>query len=66
MGIVAHNCVITCGSQEQLTRSVKQARTTMTEDDTLQGVSFLFQKGNGENQRNGFLHIRMDGMRHSN
>ena len=53
-------------TQEQLTRSVKQARTTKTEVETPKDVSFLFQKGHCEHKRNGFLQVRMAGMRQSN
>ena len=53
-------------TQEQLARSSKQARTTKTGVETLQDVSFLFQKGHCEHQRNGFLQVRMAGMRRSN
>ena len=53
-------------THEQLTRSVKQARTTKTRVETLQDVSFLFHKGDCEHQRNGFLQMRMAGMRQSN
>ena len=53
-------------TQEQLTRSVKQARTTKTEVAKLQDVSFLFQKGHCEHQLHGFLQVRMAGMRRSN
>ena len=53
-------------TQEQLARSSKQARTTKTGVETLPDVSFLFQKGHCEHQRNGFLQVRMAGMRRSN
>ena len=54
------------GTHEQLTRCAKQTRNIKTEVETLQDVSFLFQKGHCEHQRNGFLPVRMAGMRHSN
>ena len=50
-------------THEQLTRSTKQARTAKKGVETLQDVSFLFQKGHCEHQRNGFLQVRMAGMR---
>ena len=53
-------------THEQLTRSVKQARTTKTEVETLPDVSFLFRKGHCVHQRNGFLQVRMAGVRESN
>ena len=53
-------------THEQLTRSVKQTRTTKAEFETLQDVSFQFQKGHCDHQRNGFLQVRMVGMRQSN
>ena len=53
-------------TQEQLERSLKQARTAKNGVDTLQDVSYLFQKGHCEHQRNGILQVRMAGMRKSN
>ena len=53
-------------TQEQLARSSKQARTAKKGVETLQGVSYLFQKGHCEHQRNGCLQVRMAGMRKSN
>ena len=53
-------------SQEPLERSLKQARTAKKGVETLQDVSYLFQKGHCEHQRNGFLQVRMAGMRTSN
>ena len=49
----------------QLTRSAKQVRTTKTEIEALQDVSFLLQKDHCEHQRHGFLQVRMAGMRKS-
>ena len=45
---------------------MKQARTTKTEVETPQDVSFLFHRGHCEHHRDGFLEVRMGGMRHSN
>ena len=42
-------------TQEQLVRSAKQARKTKIGVETLQDVSFLFQKRHCEHQRDGFL-----------
>ena len=53
-------------TQEQLERSSKQARTAKKGLETLQDVSYLFQKGHCELQRNGFLQVRMAGMRKGN
>ena len=52
-------------TQEQLERSSKQARTVMKGVETLQDVSYLFQKGHCEQQRNGFPQVKMAGMRKS-
>ena len=49
--------------QEQLVRSSKQARTAKKGAATCQDVSYLFQKEHCEHQRNGFLQVRMAGMR---
>ena len=53
-------------TQEQLERSLKQARTAKNGVDTLQDVSYLFQKGHCDRQRHGFLQVRMAGMRKNN
>ena len=54
-------------TQEQFTSSVKQARSTKRGVETLQDVSFsVSKKGICEYQRNGFLQVRMDGVRQSN
>ena len=53
-------------TQEQPERSLKQVRTAKKGVETLQDVSYLFQKGHCEHQRNGFLQLRMAGMRKSN
>ena len=53
-------------TREQLVHSAKQSRTTKTGVETLQDVSYLYQKGHCEHQRNGFLRVRMVGMRQSN
>ena len=53
-------------THEHLTGSVKQARTTKTEVETLQDVSFLNQKRHCEHQRKGFLQVRMAGVRQIN
>ena len=53
-------------TQEQLVRSAEQARTTKTGVETPQDVSYLCQKGHCEHLRNGFLQVRMAGMRQSN
>ena len=53
-------------THEQLPRSVKQTRATKAEVETLQDVSFQFQKGHCDHQRNGFLRVMMAGMRQSN
>ena len=53
-----------CGeTQEPLKRSPKQARTAKKGDEALQDVSFLFQKGHCEHQRNGVIPERMAGLR---
>ena len=52
-------------TQEQLERSSKRTRTAKKEVETLQDVSYLFQKGHCEHQRNGFQ-VRMADMRRSN
>ena len=52
--------------QEQPERSSKLARTAKKGVEALQDVSYLFQKGHCEQQRNGFLQVRMAGMRRSN
>ena len=52
-------------TQEQFERSSKRARTVKKGVETLQDVSYLFQKGHCEHQRNGFLQARMAGMRKS-
>ena len=52
-------------TQEQLERSSKRTRTAKKEVETLQDVSYLFQKGHCERQRNGFQ-VRMADMRRSN
>ena len=53
-------------TQGHLVRSVTQARTTKTGVERFQDVSFPFQKGLCEHQRNGFLLVRMVGMRQNN
>ena len=50
-------------AQEQLERSSKQARLAKKGVETLQDVSYLFQKGHCEPQGNGVLQVRMAGMR---
>ena len=52
-------------TQEQLVRSPNQARTAKKGVETLQDVSYLFQKGHSERQRHGFIQVRMAGMRKS-
>ena len=49
-------------TQEQHERSTKQARTVKKGVETLQDVSYVFQKGHCEDQRNGFLQMRIIGM----
>ena len=44
----------------------KRARTTKKGVETLQDVSFLFQKGHCQHQRNGFLHVELAGVHQSN
>ena len=51
--------------QEQLERS-SQARTARKGVETLQDVSYLFQKRRCEHQRNGFLQVKMAGIHKSN
>ena len=53
-------------TQGQSERTSKQARTAKKGVETLQDVSYVFQKGHCENQRNGFLQVWMAGMRKSN
>ena len=49
-------------TQEQLVRSSKQASTVKKGVETLQDVSYLFLKGQCEQQRNGFLQERKAGV----
>ena len=49
---------------KQHERSLKQARTARNGVETVQ--DYLFQQGHCEHQRNGFLHVRMAGLRKSN
>ena len=53
-------------TQEQLERSSKRTRTVRKRAETLQDISYLLQKGHCEHQRNGFLQVRMAGMRKGN
>ena len=46
--------------------SLLSSLITKTGVETLQDVSFLYQKGHCEHQRNGFLQVRMAGMRQNN
>ena len=50
-------------TQEQLERTSKQARTVKKGVETLQDVLNLFQTGHCEHQSNGFLQVRMAGLR---
>ena len=50
-------------TQEQPEPSSKQARTAKNGVETLQDVSYLFQKRHCGHQRNGFLQVGMAGMR---
>ena len=61
-----HRSSVPCDkTQKQLERSLKQARTARKGVETLQDLSYLFQKGHCEHQRNGFLQVRVAGMRKS-
>ena len=53
-------------TQELLERSSKRGRTAKKRVETLQDVSYLVQKGHCEHQRNGFLQVRMAGLRKGN
>ena len=52
-------------TQEQLGSSAQSARSTKTGVEMLRNVSFLFQIWYCEHQRNGFLQVRMAGVRQS-
>ena len=53
-------------TREQLAGSAKQAISTKAGVETLQDESFLYQKRHCGHQRNGFLQVRMAGLRQNN